>query len=176
MHDPHNTPMPETPVAVEIVDFTDALAADFYDINAAWITEMFSLEATDCDVLENPRARILDPGGAILFARTAVHGVVGTCALQRTGPGAFELTKMGVRTSARGLKVGERLLEAALARAAALGAETLYLLTSLKCEAAIHLYEKAGFVHDAEIMATYGGRYGRCNVAMRYPSERLVRR
>ena len=33
---------------------------------------------------------------------------------------------------------------------------------------AIHLYEKLGFDHDAEIMRIYGSRYGRCNVAMAY--------
>ena len=44
----------------------------------------------------------------------------------------------------------------------------MYLLTNSKCAAAIHLYEKNGFEHDAEIMATYGARYERCNVAMRY--------
>ncbi len=171
---PEDSPQrPPASLAVEIVDFTDALATEFHDINAAWITAMFTLEPADREVLQNPRARIIDPGGAILFARTAALGVVGTCALQRTGPGAYELTKMGVRETARGLKVGERLLDAVLQRARAMGAEKLYLLTSRRCEAAIHLYEKAGFVHDPEIKATYGARYARCDVAMLYPADRL---
>lgn len=38
-----------------------------------------------------------------------------------------------------------------------------------KCAAAIHLYEKLGFVHDAEIMRLFGARYERCDVAMSYP-------
>ena len=46
--------------------------------------------------------------------------------------------------------------------------KTLYLLTNHICAPAIHLYEKAGFRHDAEIMARYGARYERCDVAMRY--------
>lgn len=49
-----------------------------------------------------------------------------------------------------------------------MGAKTLYLLTNKACAPAIHLYEKNGFHHDAEIMADYGARYARCNVAMRY--------
>jgi ribosomal protein S18 acetylase RimI-like enzyme len=49
-----------------------------------------------------------------------------------------------------------------------MGAELLYLLSNKKSAAAIHLYEKLGFVHDAEIMQTYGARYARCDVAMRY--------
>jgi DNA-binding MarR family transcriptional regulator/RimJ/RimL family protein N-acetyltransferase len=153
---------------VEILPFEDALAGDFHDINAEWISSMFVLEPTDREVLENPRARILAPGGDILFAKAGDLGVVGTCALQKTGENQFELTKMGVRETARGLKVGEALLEAVIARAGALGAETLYLLTNSKCAPAIHLYEKLGFVHDAGIMARFGARYARCDVAMLY--------
>ncbi|CAN5199104.1 GNAT family N-acetyltransferase [soil metagenome] len=154
--------------AVEIVSFSDTLAPAFHDINAQWISSMFVLEQTDREVLENPRARIIDPGGDILFARAGSLGVVGTCALQKTGESQFELTKMGVSESARGLKVGEVLLAATIARAADLGAETLYLLTNSKCAPAIHLYEKLGFVHDSEIMTRFGARYARCDVAMRY--------
>lgn len=157
------------PPHVEILEYDDALAADFHDINVEWISSMFVVEAADRQVLENPRAAILDRGGVILFAATAEHGVVGTCALYQTARGEFELTKMGVRAAARGMKIGERLLDATIERARALGAKKLYLLTSSSCKAAIHLYEKAGFAHDAEIMASYGARYQRCDVAMRYP-------
>jgi GNAT superfamily N-acetyltransferase len=149
-------------------DFDDSLGPAFYDINAEWIEAMFSLEPLDREILENPRARIIDPGGAILFAEAPGIGVIGTCALMPTGPGAFELTKMGVLEAARGMKAGEFLLTAAINRAAALGATDLYLLTNRKCAAAIHLYEQLGFVHDAEVMAAHGGDYTRCDVAMRF--------
>jgi DNA-binding MarR family transcriptional regulator/GNAT superfamily N-acetyltransferase len=157
-----------SPQVLRIHEFSDALAGDFHDINAEWIQAMFKLEATDREVLENPRARIVDPGGVILFVEARGLGIVGTCALQKTGEHSFELTKMGVRESARGLKAGEFLLEAIIARAMQLAAEPLYLLSNAKCAAAIHLYEKLGFEHDAGIMATYGARYARCDVAMRY--------
>lgn len=153
---------------VTIHDFSDALARHFHDINAEWIGAMYRLEATDVEVLENPRATILDRGGAILFAELAGVGIVGTCALQKTGKRHYELTKMGVLASARGRKVGEILLAAVIERAQALGADPLYLLSNRKSAAAIHLYEKLGFVHDTEIMAQFGARYERCNVAMRY--------
>ena len=153
---------------VTIREFSDELAPAFHDINVEWITATFTLEQTDRDVLEDPRGRILDGGGQILFAEVTGLGVVGTCALQKTGTTSYELTKMGVTGAARGLKAGEALLEATIARALSLGADPLYLLTNTKAEAAIHLYEKLGFEHDAEIMARYGARYARCNVAMRY--------
>ncbi len=49
--------------------------------------------------------------------------------------------------------------------------DTLFLLTGGKCRAAIHLYERAGFVHDAEVMDAYGVTYARCDVAMRLPPQ-----
>lgn len=162
-----------TPELLTLHDYSDDLAAQFHDINVEWIEAMFRLEATDRDVLENPRERIIAPGGAILFVEARGLGIVGTCALQKTGPTSFELTKMGVRASARGLKAGEFLLAATIARAQAMQADPLYLLTNARCEAAIHLYEKLGFRHDAQIMAKYGARYARCDVAMRYDSAKV---
>lgn len=156
-----------------IHEFSDDLAVHFRDINAEWINTMFRLEETDRDVLENPRAKIIDTGGVILFVEASGLGIVGACALQKTGATSYELTKMGVRESARGRKAGEFLLSAIIDRTSSLGAEPLYLLTSSKCAAAIHLYEKLGFQHDAEIMTRYGARYERCDVAMRYHAEAL---
>ncbi|HYD14678.1 MAG TPA: bifunctional helix-turn-helix transcriptional regulator/GNAT family N-acetyltransferase [Allosphingosinicella sp.] len=156
------------PAGLVIRNFEDSLATAFHDINEEWVTAMFRMEPADREVLEQPRARIVEPGGAILFVEAPGLGVIGTCALRKEAEGVFELTKMAVRAAARGLKAGEFLLEATIARAQELGAETLYLLTNSDCAAAIHLYEKNGFVHDAGIMARYGARYARCNVAMRY--------
>lgn len=160
------------PSGLSLREFDADLAQDFHDINEQWIRAMFVLEDTDREVLENPQAKIIDTGGTILFVEAPGLGVIGACALQKTGPASFELTKMGVRSAARGLKAGEFLLDAMIARAMAVGAETLYLLTNAKCAAAIHLYEKRGFAHDADIMAHYGARYARCDVAMRYIGAR----
>ena len=109
-----------------IHEYSDDLAIHFRDINAEWINAMFRLEDTDREVLDNPRAKIIDAGGVILFVEAPGLGIVGTCALQKTGPTGYELTKMGVRESARGLKAGEFLLAAVIQRAMALGADPLY--------------------------------------------------
>jgi GNAT superfamily N-acetyltransferase len=81
----------------------------------------------------------------------------------------IELSKMGVRPEARGHSAGTKLLQAVLDMSRALGAQELYLLSSRKCQAAVHLYEKFGFRHDLEVMARHGGNYSRCDVAMSYP-------
>ncbi len=158
--------MSQSPLVIR--EFTDDLAQDFHDINAEWIEAMFVLEPLDREVLQNPREKIIAPGGVILFVEAEGLGVVGACALKPTGGKGYELTKMGVRETARGLGAGAVLLEAVIARAAELGADPLYLLTNRDCAAAIHLYEKLGFRHDAGIMTEYGARYARCDVAMRH--------
>ncbi|MCK8498207.1 bifunctional helix-turn-helix transcriptional regulator/GNAT family N-acetyltransferase [Myxococcus fulvus] len=161
------------PPAMWVRDFSDDQAEAFHRINAEWIQEMFKLEENDIALLSRPRELILDKGGVVLFAETPKLGVVGTCALMVSKDGWVELTKMGVLKSARGLKVGEFLLAKTLERASSLGMDKIYLLTNKKCGPAIHLYEKLGFVHDAEIMQRFGARYARCDVAMSYqPSRR----
>lgn len=156
------------PPGLRILPYAPELAGAFHDINIEWIETMFKVEQTDRDVLENPQERILAPGGDILFVEADGLGIVGTCALQKTGPDQFELTKMGVLETARGRKAGEFLLHAIIERAEELGAKRLYLLTNAKCASAVHLYEKLGFEHDAGIMQEFGARYERCDVAMLY--------
>jgi DNA-binding MarR family transcriptional regulator/GNAT superfamily N-acetyltransferase len=154
--------------ALTIREYTDDLAVHFRDINAEWINAMFRMEPTDQDVLDHPRERIIDAGGTILFVEARGLGIVGAGALMPAKDGGLELTKMGVRESARGLKAGEHLLAALIARAQTMDGDPFFLLTNTRCAAAIHLYAKNGFRHDAGIMARYGARYERCNVAMRY--------
>lgn len=153
---------------LRIVEFRDDLAGSFHDINAEWINAMFVMEDVDRHVLQNPRETIIDPGGAILFVELEGQGIVGAGALRWSEPGKLELTKMGVKSVLRGLKAGEFLLDALIARAATMKPERLYLLTSKRCEAAIHLYEKAGFDHDAELLVSARHHYNRCDVAMTY--------
>jgi len=159
-----SAPAPE----FSIREFSDDLSGAFRDINTEWIERMYRLEAGDLDVLEHPRERIIDTGGAILFVEAKGAGIIGTCALRKTGKRQFELTKMGVLEAARGLKAGEFLLRETVRRAQALGADLLYLLSNRKSAAAVHLYEKVGFVHDAQIMRKFAAQYARCDVAMRY--------
>ena len=152
---------------VEIVDYRDELQPYFYSINAEWISNMFTMEDIDKEVLLNPHKYILSNGGYIWFAKHPELGFVGACALRKTGEGEFELTKMGVLEKARGLKVGEKLLRHVIDFVKESKIPVCYLLTNARCEAAIHLYLKNGFEHDLEIKQRFGGQYDRCNVAMR---------
>lgn len=156
--------------ALEIVAYDDSLAQAFYDLNAAWISTMFRMEAADEAVLSDPRGQIIDRGGHILYVRAPDGAIIGAGALQPVGgDGDYELTKMAVDEKRRGEKTGEFLLAALIQKARNMGVMRLHLLTNTDCRAAIHLYEKLGFVHDEGIMAQFGAKYERADVAMRYP-------
>ena len=153
---------------LSICEYSDDLAGVFRAISVEWIEGMYRLEPADLEVLDHPRECIIEPGGAILFVQAEGVGIIGTCALRRTAEREFELTKMGVLQAARGVKAGEFLLRAVIARAQTLGAELLYLLSNRKSAAAVRLYENIEFVHDLEILRRFGAHYQRCDVAMRY--------
>jgi DNA-binding MarR family transcriptional regulator/GNAT superfamily N-acetyltransferase len=154
--------------SLKIIEYHDELERYFYEINHEWITSMFELEEGDRRVIENPKTAVIDSGGVILFVEAEGIGIIGTCALMRSENNGVELAKMGVKSQHRGLNAGAFLLKAAIERAKVMGADPFYLVSNAKCAAAIHLYEKHGFVHDAELLAAHMGDYQRCDVAMRY--------
>jgi DNA-binding MarR family transcriptional regulator/N-acetylglutamate synthase-like GNAT family acetyltransferase len=153
---------------IEFIRFEPKYANDFRRINEAWITKMFELEESDRNVLNDPVRHIIAKGGKIWFAKHKQLGLVGCCALAKKKELTFELTKMAVVDSAQGLKIGEKLLKFVLQEAQKMPIKRLFLLTNKKCRAAIHLYEKNGFVHDRQVMDEFGANYARCDVAMKY--------
>ncbi len=165
-------------LGLTILRYDDSLARHFHDINAEWIDDDVPAGAgRPRRDGESARADHRSGRGHPVRRGRGARQSVGTCALRKTGPGQFELTKMGVLASARGRKAGEFLLRAVISRARRSWVpRRCYLLSNRKSEAAIHLYEKLGFVHDADIMRDFGARYQRCDVAMRYrPAENRPR-
>ena len=157
----------DTKPEITIIEFTPELAGHFKSINTEWISEMFEIEDSEREVLNNPQKVIINSGGKIYFARHPTLGIIGTCALLRKDAKTFELTKMGVLKKSRGLKAGELLLQHVINQSKIMGIDNLFLLTNKKCEAAIHLYEKLGFIHDVATMENYAYTYKRVDVAMR---------
>lgn len=132
---------------VEVVPFRPELRESFWEINRAWIDEHFVMEEIDRRVLQEPEENILSRGGKIFFAIDKKSGeVLGACALMPHG-GKWELTKMGVRASARGRGIGEKLGRAVIEAAREQGIESLILETNSKLKPAINLYRKLGFIH-----------------------------
>jgi len=153
---------------LEIVPFAPALRDHFYRLNAQWLQRHFRIEDIDRAVLGEPERYILEPGGAIFFARLGEE-VIGTCALLQESPGVFELTKMGVDETFRGMGAGKRLLEACIAEFHRRGGGTLFLESNSRLQTALRMYEKAGFVMQPSVRE--GSHYERADVYMIYRPE-----
>lgn len=139
----------EVAMKIEIREMTtvdDATA--FRTLNEEWITKIFSLEAKDVEILDNPQQMIVDKGGRV-FVVLANGEAVGCVALIPIQGGVFELSKMAVSPKMRGMGIGRRLIEYAIAQARDLGAKSLFLGSSTKLPDAVHLYETVGFQHVA---------------------------
>jgi DNA-binding MarR family transcriptional regulator len=150
---------------IEVHPFRPEWAPHFERINAEWLERWFVIEAVDREMLAQPQAKVIDPGGAVLFA--VLDGeVIGTAALLMEAPGVYELSKMAVETGFRGLGAGRKLLEAAIAEFARLRGQTLFLESNKRLAPALRLYESAGFVHQPAPRA--GSHYQRADVYMIY--------
>jgi len=146
---------------LRIVPYRAEHADAFRDLNLAWIRKHFVVEERDARDLGDPEAYILETGGYIFMAE--LNGqCVGTCALMKEGEGVFELAKMTVAESVRGLGVGRALGEAAIAHARAIRARKVELLTNSSLVPAITLYRALGFV-DVPLGDT---EYARADVHM----------
>ena len=142
--------------------FQSGDAEIFARLNEEWITAYFVMETEDCNVLFHPEREILAPGGHIFFASLGQE-TVGCCALILLEPGVYELAKMAVQSSFRGLGLGRQMLNHVLKEARALEARKLVLQTSSRLENAIHLYMEAGFHRVPQIA---GHQYARADVTM----------
>jgi GNAT superfamily N-acetyltransferase len=121
-------------------------ATAFRTLNEEWITRYFTLEKKDQETLGHPGKMILEKGGHIFMAYLG-HQAVGCVALIPIGDGVYELSKMAVSPELRGLGLGRRLLQHAIAQAKLIGAKSLFLGSNAKLASAVHLYESVGFRH-----------------------------
>jgi putative acetyltransferase len=129
---------------VTIREFQPGDEADFRRLNEEWITLYFKLEPKDRYTLEHPQETILDHGGRIFFAvRESV--ALGTVALVPIAPNEYEVAKMGVTATSRGLGIGRLLMQAVVDAARTSGATRLYLETNHALLPAIRVYTAAGF-------------------------------
>lgn len=131
---------------INIIDYTDAHAKAFGDLNREWLQRYGLLESHDEEQIDNPRKYILDGGGSIFLA-TAAGEIIGTAALVRTGQGEYELAKMAVTDKWQGKGIGRQLIEKCLSAAKTLGAERITLFSNSQLQTAIKMYEKYGFRH-----------------------------
>jgi GNAT superfamily N-acetyltransferase len=150
-----------------IIDYRPEHARAFHDLNIAWISQLFHVEAKDREVLEDPDGKIIARGGAIFMAMDAGRAV-GCVALIPLDDGGFEVAKMTVAEDQRGSGLGRRLLERCIDEGRARGAPRLYLETNSSLAPAITLYRDMGF-SDLEPGRRPPTDYARCDVWMERP-------
>ncbi len=113
----------------------DAVA--FATLNEEWIRAYFDFEPKDRETIADPFGHYIEPGGDVLLARDEDGRAIGCVALEPTGDGVFELSKMAVAPDERGRGTGRRLMNAAIERARALGGTSLFLGSNHRLEAAV---------------------------------------
>ena len=136
-----------TPPAIDIrplLPGDDATA--FRVLNEEWITRHFTLEAKDVETLGDPTNSILRKGGYI-FMVYADAEPVGCVALIPVADGVYEISKLAISQSLRGPGLGRRLLQYTIDPDRGVYARSLFLGSSTKLPAAVHLYESVGFRH-----------------------------
>lgn len=149
---------------VTIADFASEYRDYFRSLNYAWIDEILGVTQEDERILANPEDEIINSGGAILFALSD-DKVIGTCALIKHSETDYELAKMAVDKSARGLGAGFALGEAIIERSRRLKAKRLFLFTHHELQAAQKLYKRLGFV-DVKIEENRVCGREQCTIAM----------
>jgi DNA-binding MarR family transcriptional regulator/GNAT superfamily N-acetyltransferase len=160
-----------TSAEVEVIPFEPRYRDDFKRLNIEWLEKHFYVEAIDHEVLSQPERRILKPGGFIFLARLGEE-IIGTCSLIKAKDG-FELAKMAVTERYQGLRIGHRLLDAAIAAFRQSKAKQLFLESNSKLRAAIRLYERNGFEH---VPRPEPSHYQRADVYMVYRLSHKARK
>jgi DNA-binding MarR family transcriptional regulator/ribosomal protein S18 acetylase RimI-like enzyme len=150
--------------AVEIMDYRPEYKKYFKSLNYEWLKEYFTVEHPDESMLSDPDGSILRKGGFIFFARLDGK-VVGTTALLKHDDKTYEIAKMAVTKKLRGRQIGRKLADTAIARAAALGADTIMLETNANLFEAVSLYAKLGFA-EAKKHTESEFRFKRSSISM----------
>lgn len=124
----------------------EAVVALVRDVLAEFGLEFGTGAATDEALLRLPRS-YEDHGGALWVAE---HGgrILGSCGVFPVADRTYELRKMYLHLDARGLGLGKRLLDEAIAWVRAHGGRRIVLDTIEHMTRAIAFYEAHGFSRD----------------------------
>ncbi len=130
---------PRQPGVIRLLELSDAYAASLYPAESNHMLDLASLEM---------------PGVTFLVARRE-DTVLGCAAIVEAGDGTAEIKRMFVDSSARGLKLGRRLLDALEDAARARSISTIRLETGIYQPEALNLYRSAGY-RDIGPFGSYG--------------------
>ena len=129
---------------MKIVPYDSRYKKDFIEMNQAWISQMFVMEAEDVRELENIEPYI-QKGGQIFFVLDEQDAVMACCMIAPRDDGDWEIMKFAARGMYTGTGAGSACLKACIAYAQEQKLPKIIIVSNRKCTNAIHLYRKYGF-------------------------------
>ena len=139
-------------------------ASIFKSLNLQWLESFFFVEPIDEVILNNPKSKILDPGGHIIMVE--LNGIViGTFTFIKIEESIFEFSKMTINPIHRGQGYGNTIMKYAISFAKKNEWKKIVLYSNTKLKNAIHLYYKYGFL---EVEMESNVVYSRGNIKMEF--------
>lgn len=130
---------------MKVVAYDEKYKEDFIEMNKHWISEMFVIEDEDLVAFNNIES-VLEAGGQIFFAIDDEENVLACCMIAPLPNGEWEIEKFCARGMYTGTGAGTACLKACMNYAREKCVEKIVIVTNTKCEQAIHLYRKFGFI------------------------------
>ena len=134
----------------------------FRSLNLEWLETHFFVEPIDELILNNPKSKILDPGGHIIMVELNSK-VIGTFTFIKIEESVFEFSKMTINSIYRGQGYGNSIMKYAISFAKKNEWKKIVLYSNTKLENSIHLYYKYGFL---EVEMESNVVYSRGNIKM----------
>ena len=134
----------------------------FRSLNLEWLETHFFVEPIDELILNNPKSKILDPGGHIIMVELNSK-VIGTFTFIKIEDSVFEFSKMTINSIYRGQGYGNSIMKYAISFAKKNEWKKIVLYSNTKLENSIHLYYKYGFL---EVEMESNVVYSRGNIKM----------
>lgn len=130
---------------MKIKSYSPKYKNEFIEMNKAWIANMFNLEYEDIREMGNIEPYI-EKGGQIFFALNDNEQVMACCMIAPREDGDWEIMKFAAKGMYTGTGAGSACLKACIDYAKAKKLEKIIIVSNRKCEQAVHLYRKFGFV------------------------------
>lgn len=130
---------------MKIVPYDKKYKNEFIEMNKNWISEMFTLEKEDTDVLNNFE-NSLEQGGEIFFALDDNDNVLACCMIAPLLNGEWEIEKFCAKGMYTGTGAGSACFRACMDYAKKKKAEKIVIVSNRKCTHAVKIYRKYGFI------------------------------
>ena len=129
---------------MRVVPYDPKYKQDFIEMNMAWITQMFKMEAEDLCEMENIEPA-LAKGGQIFFAFDDAGKAMACCMIAPRDDGDWEIMKFAARGMYTGKGAGSACLKACIDYARNKGIPKILIVSNRKCTHAVKLYRRHGF-------------------------------